>query len=124
MSYSAEHIKVNKNPELKHISHDVWNQVWDIILQQPISQTVNLKDIAQELSYENFDFDVRIEVKDGKHLTVDVKFSRDPNPYIHDYSVIGMYKMFEDIEQLLGAIDTIQGEKIEDRWSPFRKKRK
>ena len=31
-----------------------------------------------------------------------------------------MYKMFEDIEQLLGHIDTIQGEKKEERWSPFR----
>lgn len=124
MKYSADDIIVNKQAELKQISDDKWEQVWDIVLKKPISETVKIEDVSQKLSYETFDFNVQIEIKEGKYLTVDIKFSRDTNPYHHDYSVIGMYKMFEDIEQLLGPIDTIQGEKKEERWSPHRKNKK
>jgi hypothetical protein len=30
--------------------------------------------------------------------------------------------MLENIERLLGSIDTIQGQKMEDRWSPYKRK--
>ena len=41
--YSADNIKVNKRPEIKHISDDIWNQVWDIVLKKSISETTNQK---------------------------------------------------------------------------------
>lgn len=124
MKYNADDITVDKWAELKPISDDRWEQVWDIVLKKPITETINLEDISQELSHEEIELDVRIKVREGKYLTVYVTFSRVPNPYYHDNRVFAIYKMFEDIEQLLGPIDTIQGEKKEERWSPYRRIKK
>lgn len=119
MKYSADDIVVNKWAELKQISDGKWKQIWDIVLKEPIVETTNLKDISKELSHE--DFDVLLKIKRGKYLTVFVTLSNmDTNPYSHDYTLFAIHKMFEDIERLLGSIDTIQGEKMEDRWSPYK----
>ncbi|MGK7877244.1 MAG: hypothetical protein AB4426_29295 [Xenococcaceae cyanobacterium] len=121
MKYSADDIIINKNPELQQLSNGKWKQVWDIVLKKTISETINLKDISKKLSHEDFDFDVQVQITKGKYLKVCVTLSRDTNPYHHDHSIFAIYRMFENLEQLLGSIDTIQGQKTEDRWSPYRK---
>jgi len=122
MKYSADDIVVNKWAELKQIPDEKWKQIWDILLKKTIAETTNLKDISKKLSHE--DFDVTLKIKEGKHLTVFVTLNRDTNPYSHDRSLFTIYKMFENIERLLGTIDTIQGQKREDRWSPYRLSKK
>lgn len=123
MKYSADNIIVNEHPELKKLPNGKWEQVWDIVLNQPISEKINLKDISQKLSNEDFEFDVHIQVTKGQYLKVCVTCIRDANPYHHDYSLFAVYKMFENIDRLLGSIDTIQGQK-KDRWRPFRQRHK
>lgn len=122
MKYSADMIIVNKFPKLKELPNGKKEEIWEIVLKTTISEETNLQDISQKLSHE--DFQVAVEVEQGKYLNVCVTTIRDPNPYGHDHTLFDIYRMFENIEQLLGKIDTIQGQKIEDRWSPFRKKGK
>ena len=120
MEYSAESIILNKYPKLEQISDEKWKQVWNILLQEPISKVINLSDISQHLSHGNFN--VQIKFIKEKYLKIYTTFNRDVNPYHHDHTIFSIYRMFEEIENLLGNIDTIQGHKIEDRWSPYRKK--
>ncbi|MDZ7960961.1 MAG: hypothetical protein RMY34_24290 [Aulosira sp. DedQUE10] len=122
MKYSADDIVVNKWAESKQTPDGKCQQIWDILLKESIAEMTNLKDISQQLSHE--DFEVWVKVKEGKYLTVFVTFNRDPNPYSHDPILFTIYKMFEDIERLLGNIDTIQGEKKKDRWSPYKPSKK
>lgn len=122
MKYSADDIVVNKWAESKQAPDGKCKQIWDIVLKEPIVETTNIKDISQELSHE--DFDVLLNIKQGKLLTVFVTFYMDTNPYIHDPIIFTIFKMFEDIERLLGKIDTIQGQKMEDRWSPYKLSKK
>jgi hypothetical protein len=124
MKYSTENIIINKNPELQQLSDGKWQQIWGIVLKKPISKTINLTNISQNLSNKDFDLNVQIQVTKGKYLKVYTTFDRDTNPYHHDHSLFAAYKMFEDIEQLLGAIDTIEGQKMENRWSPYRNRKK
>ncbi|MEH2207496.1 MAG: hypothetical protein V7K53_26080 [Nostoc sp.] len=122
MKYSADDIVVDKWAESKQTPDGKCKQIWDIILKKPIVGTTNIKNISQEISHE--DFDVLLNIKQGKHLTVFVSFYMDTNLYSHDPIVFSIFKMFEDIERLLGKIDTIQGQKREDRWSPYKLSKK
>ena len=61
-------------------------------------------------------------MENGKHLKLLLITVRDPNPYYHDsYNVILIHKMLEEIEYLLGEIDTVEGQKMENRFSLYRK---
>ena len=119
MKYSADDIIVNKWAELKQTLDGKWNSIWDIVLKKSIAETSNLEDISIKLSHEGFD--VRVKVREGKHLTVSVTTERSERD---DDILFATFKMFEDIERLLGTIDTIQGQKMEDRWSPYRLSKK
>ena len=128
MKYSAENIILNKHPELRQLPNGKWKEIWDIILKTPISRKIDLKDISKKLSSEDifdkdYECDIQIDIKEEKYLKLCVTLFRDSNPYHHDYSIFAIYKMFEKIEELLGDIDTIQGQKIEDRWFPNAKMR-
>ncbi|MEH2023343.1 hypothetical protein [Nostoc sp.] len=122
MKYSADDIVVNKWAESKQTPDGKCKHIWDILLKEMILETINIKDIYKDLSHESFD--VLLKIKQGKHLTVFVTFNMDTNPYIHDPIIFTIFKMFEDIERLLGKIDSIQGQKIEDRWSPYKLSKK
>jgi hypothetical protein len=117
MKYNADDIIVNKRAESKQTSDGKWHRIWDIVLKKTIPETNNLEDISRELSHDNFN--VHIRVTAGKHLTVSVTNEKS---YWDDEFLFSTYTMFEDIERLLGTIDTIQGQKNEDRWSPYKKK--
>ena len=116
MKYNADDIIVNKRAESKQTSDGKWHRIWDIVLKKTIPETNNLEDISRELSHDNFN--VHIRVTAGKHLTVSVTNEKS---YWDDEFLFSTYRMFEDIERLLGTIDTIQGQKNEDRWSPYKK---
>ena len=116
MKYNADDIIVNKRAESKQTSDGKWHRIWDIVLKKIIPETNNLEDISRELSHDNFN--VHIRVTAGKHLTVSVTNEKS---YWDDEFLFSTYRMFEDIERLLGTIDTIQGQKNEDRWSPYKK---
>lgn len=119
MKYSNYKIRVNKRAESEQTSDGKWNRIWDIVLKKPIAETSNLEDISIKLSHQ--DFDVQVKVREGKHLTVCVTNEKS---YWDDEFLFATFKMFEDIERLLGTIDTIQGQKMEDRWSPYRLSKK
>jgi hypothetical protein len=122
MKYSVDMIKVDKFPKVKKLPNGKKEQNWEIVLKQTLTKQVNLQDISQKLSHK--DFQVTINAKEGKYLNVCVITVIDPNPYSHDYTIFDIYKMFDDIEELLGSIDTIQGQKREERWEYLRKQKK
>ena len=121
MKYNADQITVNKIPELKQLPNGKWEQTWDIVLKNPISKTIDLKKISNQLSQEKFNFNVQLRIEEKKYLTVYVNFYRDTEPYHHDHSVLLVDKMLNNIEDFLGDIDTIQGQKIEERWNIYRR---
>lgn len=116
MKYSANDIIVNKRAESKQLSNGKWHRVWDIVLKQALTKINNLEEISRQLSHHNFDVDIK--VAEGINLTVSVINDKS---YWDDEFLFSTYTMFEDIERLLGSIDTIQGQKNEDRWSPYKK---
>lgn len=118
MKYSADDIIVNKRAESKQVSNGKWHRFWDIVLKQALTEINNLEEICRQLSHQNFDVDVK--VAEGRNLTVSVINDKS---YWDDEFLFSTYTMFEDIERLLGSIDTIQGQKNEDRWSPYKKKK-
>lgn len=118
MKYSADDIKVDNFPKIKEFSNGEREQIWNIVLRKPISQKTDLQFVSEKLSHEDFVVNL---VGKGNCLTVCLKTIRDPNPYIHDPNLFSIYKLFDDIEKLLGDIDTIEDQKSEDRWSPYKK---
>lgn len=116
MKYSANDIIVNKRAESKQLSNGKWHRVWDIVLKQALTEINNLEEIYKQLSHHNFDVDIK--VAEGINLTVSVINDKS---YWDDEFLFSTYTMFEDIERLLGSIDTIQGQKNEARWSPYKK---
>jgi hypothetical protein len=113
MKYTADMITVNKWAEHQQMPDGKWNQTWDIILKNPIAETSDIEKVSKKISHE--DFDVQIKVSEGKRLTVSTKYPERDDP-----SLFSTFRLFENIDLLLGEIDTIQGQKMEDRFSPYR----
>ena len=114
--YSGEHIIVDPHPELKELPNGKWEQVWDVVFKAPISQTINLKELSQQLSGEDifdkdYECELQLELTEGKYIKACVTLFRDTHPYHHDYSLMAICNMFERMEKILGKIDTIQGQK-------------
>jgi hypothetical protein len=112
---------MSKHPELKLLPNGKWEQIWDIVLKTPITKEIDLQELSQELSSadvfdKDYDCDLQIELTQGKCFEICVTLFRDDHPYHHDYSIIAIYKMFNKMEKMLGEIDTIQGQKVEDRF--------
>ncbi|VEP18182.1 conserved hypothetical protein [Hyella patelloides LEGE 07179] len=122
MKYSADDIIFHKNPEIKEMPDGSCQEIWDVIFKKSISENSDLQSIAELSSRE--DFKIKIELKEGKYLTVTTNWIRNPNPYCHQYSAIYTDKMFENIEKKLSAIDTIQGQKMEDRFTLYKRNKK
>lgn len=121
MKYNSKSIIINAHPELKLLPHGKWEQTWDIVLEKPITKKIKLQELSQELSSEDifdkdYECDVQLEITEGKYIKVCVTLFRDDNPYHHDYSILAIYNMFNKMEKILGDFDTIQGQKMADRW--------
>ncbi|MEC4895835.1 MAG: hypothetical protein SAL07_24080 [Oscillatoria sp. PMC 1051.18] len=118
MQYCTSDIVIHNWAKLNQTENGKWKRVWQISLKDPLPETVNLNDISQDLS--NQDFQVIIKVLQRKHLEVCVTTQRwgwDDDFYF------ATYKMFEKIDCLLGTIDTIQGQE-RDLWNPWLQKKK
>ena len=120
--YNADDIIINAHPEIIRLPNGKSIETWEVILKQAIDREIDLIKVSEQLSYEGFE--VQIILKTIKHLSIKLITLENPNLYGHDYIAIAVDRMMEDIEQLFGSINTIQGQKIEDRWSPFRKNRR
>ncbi len=118
MKYSADDIIINNWAELKQTSDEKWSRIWNILLQQTIPETVDYETISDFLCHK--DFSVQVNISEANHLIVTVTTERwgwDDELYF------ATYRMFEEIEQLLGKIYTIQGES-RDKWSMWLWRRK
>ena len=121
MDYSAVNIRISKNPELKLLPNGKWEEIWDIVLKTPITKKIDLRELSHELSGEDifdkdYDCELQIDLTEGKYFKICVTLFRDDHPYHHDYSIIAIHKMFNKIEKMFGEIDTIQDQKVEDRF--------
>jgi hypothetical protein len=117
MEYNIDNVFFNKSGIIFSISEDKCKQIWNITFRKPINNKVNLQDLSLLLSDENFG--VCLTLKTKMYLLVSTIFEKDENPYGHDRSVGRSFKLFKELENNLGQIDTIEGQKIEERWSPW-----
>ena len=120
--YNADDIIINAHPKIIRLPNGKRTETWEVVLKQAIDREIDLTKVSEQLSYEGFE--VQIILKTNKHLNINLITLENPNPYGHDYTAIGVDRMMEDIEQIFGSIDTIQGQKMEERWSLFRNSRK
>jgi hypothetical protein len=113
MQYNAGNITTHNWAELKQITSNEWQRDWNITLKSSIPKSTNLEVISKELSYEGFF--VTIETDDARHLKVSV---RTTDWGWEDYLYSNTYKMFEEINHILGTIEIIQGQ-ARDSWYPW-----
>ncbi|WP_375492779.1 hypothetical protein [uncultured Nostoc sp.] len=111
MKYSPNDIIINNWAELRQTPDGKWNRLWSISLQKSILETIDYENISKLLSHE--DFYVQVQISEPNCLLVSVTTERwgwDDELYF------ATYRMFEEIEHILGKIDKIQGENRE-KWS-------
>jgi hypothetical protein len=115
--YSIYKIRVNPRPtSVEETPDGETKQAWEIQLKEPMVSQVNLEEISQLLSRENYN--VSLTAKDQLTIVANVSFFKDPNPYGHDRSAIAHFKMFNDIENLICRIEAVQGKDYQDWWIP------
>jgi hypothetical protein len=112
--YDAERIIIHNWGDLTKNSDDKkWTRDWKIKLKIPILESTDLASVSRKLSYEGFQVDL------DKDSTGDLSISVQTKEWgWEDYLYFNTYKMFEEIDYLLGTIDTIQGQ-ARDTWYPW-----
>jgi hypothetical protein len=113
MKYSADNIVIHNWAKLTQTTDGKWTRTWNIVLKEKLSDSLNLGSISQTLSHE--DFQVNVEIASENSLEVCVITQRwgwEDNLYF------STYKMFEELNSIVGDILTIQGQ---DRnlWDPW-----
>lgn len=112
--YSADEIIVNKWARLVQTLDGKWRRVWKIEFQQKITPKIDLENISQELSEE--DFEIQIKKISNNIITVDICTKR----HGADEQVRFLtYKLFEKLENKITSINSIENQKMKERWSPY-----
>lgn len=114
--YSTYTITINPDANIEEDSTGECKQAWQIQLSEPINSQIDLEKISKLVSHENYNVSLTTEVQ--PIIIANVSYFRDTNPYVHDPSAVAHFKLFEDIESLVGAIEAIQGKKFKDWWNP------
>lgn len=114
--YSIYEISVNPQPNTEETSDGKSKHTWEIQLSKPMNSQINLEKISQLVSHKNYN--VSLASADQLTIIANVSFFKDPNPYSHDPSALAHFKLFEDIENLIGEIKIVQGKSFEDWWNP------
>ncbi len=114
MSWGPKAIVVHNWPKLEETSNGRWRRRWDIVLKSPVSQPLVISELEQELStHEN---QVRIHIEEGEcNVMIEVITERwgwDDDLYFYSY------RLLKRINEALGTILTIQGQK-RDVWNPW-----
>jgi hypothetical protein len=115
-NYSNIVIMVNPDPFVEEKTNGETKYSWEISFKEAFGDDIKLEEISILLSHENYV--VSLIAKDKTDIIAHAIFVKDPDPYVHDPSAIAHFKLFEDIEILIGSINTIQGQKFDDWWSP------
>src|SRR6476620_10005786 len=110
MKYNSDDVVIRNWANLRQMPDGRWNRKWDIKLKQAIPESINLENIYKLLSREGFD--IRVVIREGNHLEISVTTEEWG---WEDELIFATYRMFEEIEQLVGKIDMIQAQS-RDIW--------
>jgi hypothetical protein len=110
--YDADKIVIHNWPEAIQLSDGKWARNWDITFKQSW-KTSKISEVSDELSYQGFS--VRISFIQEKKYSFQI--ITDDWSW-EDYLYFNTYKMFEEINDLIGEIETIQGQP-RDCWDPW-----
>ncbi|AFZ10526.1 hypothetical protein Osc7112_6371 (plasmid) [Oscillatoria nigro-viridis PCC 7112] len=110
MKYNVDDVVVRNWANLRQMPDGRWNRIWEITLKQAIPESINLENISKLLSHE--DFDIRVVMREGNNLAISVTTERWG---WEDELIFATYRMFEEIEHLVGKIDIIQAQN-RDIW--------
>ena len=118
--------KVLKFPKIKELPGYQREMTWNIMLKQEISSCINLEDMSRQISHQTKErshknLRIKMQIVEGKNLSVYIKTTRNPNIYAHDHLAIAIRHMLDIIEELLGEIDTVEGKKFQDIWKYHRR---
>jgi hypothetical protein len=116
IDYNLCKIHVNPFAEIEESEDGICEQSWDILLNLPFDSQIDLRKISKLISHENYE--VLLSSQDNINLIASVTYIRDDNPYGQDPSAVAHFRLFREVEELLGSINTIQGLRIEEWWRP------
>lgn len=117
--YSDVIIHINPEPLSEENTDGETRYSWEISFNEPFSSEVKLEKISLLLSHDNYN--VLLTAKNTTNIIAHTTFIKDSDPYVHDPSAVAHFKLFEDIEEMIGSINLIQGKKFADWWTPRRK---
>lgn len=113
MDWEPKAIVVHNWPKLEETLDGRWRRRWDIILQAPVSNPLVISQLEQELStHEN---QVRLKIGEDRKVMMEVITERwgwDDDLYFFSYCLL------KRVDEALGTILTIQGQK-RDLWNPW-----
>ncbi|ETW97166.1 MAG: hypothetical protein ETSY2_45080 [Candidatus Entotheonella gemina] len=113
MSWEPKAIVVHNWPKLEETLDGRWRRRWNIVLQAPVSKSLVISKLEQELStHEN---QVSIQIRGDCKVMMEVITERwgwDDDLYFYSYG------LFKRVDEALGTILTIQGQK-RDLWNPW-----
>lgn len=115
--YSADSIFIMNWPACHQTPDKKWRRIWSIELEQAPTDATLLRRAEQALS--NDEVSVQITNVD-KSLTMKVVTGR----WCLEDDLIGYaWDILEGVNDIVGKIDTIQGQE-RDRWSPWQRRQK
>ena len=113
MDWDPKAIVVHNWPTLEETLDGRWRRRWDIVLQGPISKPLAISKLEQELSTQ--ENQVSMTIGGDRNVTMEVITERwgwDDDLYFYSYHLL------KRVDETLGAILTIQGQK-RDLWNPW-----
>lgn len=112
MSWEPKAIVVHSWPKLEETFDGRWRRRWNIILRAPVSKSLVISKLEQELSTHENQVIIKIGEK-GKVMmeVITERWGWDDDLYFYSYGLL------KRVDESLGTILTIQGQK-RDLWNP------
>ena len=116
MYYSSDGLKITKMPMAEEISEYKSIRIWNIVFKKELDLNIKFDEIGCKLSQD--DLQVNLKKQSPNNLTMSIIYEPEGNIYAHDPIVIKSLHLIEDLEEIFGEIDTVEGQKMEERIRP------
>jgi hypothetical protein len=113
IDYEKLEITPAKWPDLEQLPDKKWRRIFSITFESPIASIINLGDVEQILSTEDFN----VKVKMIREDLVEVYIITEKWGWETEIS-FGTSKIIKKINSLVGKISTVQGQKRND-WCSY-----
>lgn len=110
--YDASKITWHKYPIARQAHDGNWIMIWDIVLVNEIKDKESIAKFESELSTEEITITAKVQEKNLKVIVETLRWSWEDD-------LIGYFKrIWEGVNDIIGEIETIQGD-ARDTWNPW-----